>query len=179
MRSSTHDPARRFVLVRTMTGIFAALAAPAFAQTTPQQPTPATPPVPQRPPALAPPLVEEFVRKAHGDLTATRALLAATPGLLNATWDWGGGDFEMGIGGAGHMGNREIAEFLIGQGGRMDIFVAAMLGKLDIVKAMLAAYPGLLHSKGPHAIPLMAHAKKGGIAAEPVVVFLESQGLKS
>jgi hypothetical protein len=179
MRSSTHDPARRFVLVRTMTGIFAALAAPAFAQTTPRQPTPAAPPVPQRPPALAPPLVEEFVRKAHGDLAATRALLAETPGLLNATWDWGGGDFEMGIGGAGHMGNREIAEFLIGQGGRMDIFVAAMLGKLDIVKAMAGAYPGLLQSKGPHGIPLMAHARKGGAPAEPVVAFLESQGVRS
>ena len=178
MRSSTHDPTRRFVLFRTVTGIFAALAAPAFAQT-PQPPAAATPPVPQRPPALDPRLVEEFVRKAHGDLTATRTLLAETPGLLNATWDWGGGDFEMGIGGAGHMGNRDIAEFLIGQGGRMDIFVAAMLGKLDIVKAMIGAYPGLLQSKGPHGIPLMTHAKKGGAQAEPVVAFLESQGVKS
>ncbi|MGH9346379.1 MAG: ankyrin repeat domain-containing protein [Vicinamibacterales bacterium] len=135
--------------------------------------------VPKRPDPLAPALVNEFVRKAHSDFPATKALLAETPSLLNATWDWGGGDFEMGIGGAGHMGNREIAEFLISQGGRMDIFVAAMLGELDIVKAMLAAYPGLLHSKGPHGIPLMAHAKKGGTPAEPVVAFLESQGLKS
>ena len=38
----------------------------------------------------------------------------------------------MGIGGAGHMGNREIAEFLIGQGARFDIFVAAMLGRIDV-----------------------------------------------
>ncbi len=43
-------------------------------------------------------------------------------------------DFEMGIGGAGHMGNRETAGFLIGQGARMDVFVAAMLGKLDTSK---------------------------------------------
>ena len=175
----THDSTRRFVLTRTVTGIFAALAAPAFAQTPPPQTPASQPQVRERPPALAPTLVEEFVRKAHGDLSATRTLLAETPGLLNATWDWGGGDFEMGIGGAGHMGNREIAEFLISQGGRMDIFVAAMLGKLDIVKAMLAAYPGLLTSKGPHGIPLMTHAKKGGAPAEPVVAFLESQGLKS
>jgi hypothetical protein len=175
----THDPTRRFVLTRTVTGIFAALAAPAFAQTPAPQTPASQPQVRERPPALAPTLVEEFVRKAHGDLSATRTLLAETPGLLNATWDWGGGDFEMGIGGAGHMGNREIAEFLISQGGRMDIFVAAMLGKLDIVKAMLAAYPGLLTSKGPHGIPLVTHAKKGGAPAEPVVAFLESQGLKS
>jgi hypothetical protein len=169
---------RRVVLMRTAAGIFAALSFPSVlrAQAAPaQQP----PPVKPRPDALAPTLVREFVGKAHGDLPATKALLQETPGLLNATWDWGGGDFEMGIGGAGHMGNREIAEFLIGEGGRMDIFVAAMLGKLDIVKAMLAAYPGLLQSKGPHGIPLMVHAKKGGGPAEPVVAFLESQGLKS
>jgi hypothetical protein len=178
MRSLPSDPTRRFVLTRTLTGIFAAIAVPTLAATSPQQ-TPAPTPIPQRPPALAPRVVEEFVRKAHGDVSATKSLLAETPGLLNATWDWGGGDFEMGIGGAGHMGNREIAEFLISQGGRMDIFVAAMLGKLDIVKAMLAAYPGLLNSKGPHGIPLMVHAKKGGAPAEPVVAFLESQGVRS
>ena len=170
--SFAHEPTRRFILTRTAAGLFAAIALPrtAFSGTAAAQ---------QPPPSIPPTLVREFVGKAHGDLAATKALLAETPGLLNATWDWGGGDFEMGIGGAGHMGNREIAEFLISQGGRMDIFVAAMLGKLDIVKAMLAAYPGLLHSKGPHGIPLMAHARKGGIPAEPVVAFLESQGLKS
>ena len=176
MLFSAHDPARRLVISRTLTGVFAAVATPVLAQMS--QP-PAQPVVPKRPDPLAPALVREFVGKAHADLAATKSLLAETPGLLNATWDWGGGDFEMGIGGAGHMGNREIAEFLIGQGGRMDIFVAAMLGKLDIVKAMLTAYPGLLHSKGPHGIPLMAHARKGGGPAEPVVAFLEAQGLKS
>ena len=171
-----HDPARRFILQRTFAGILVAITPRlALAQETPQRP----PEIPKRADPLPPTLVREFVGKAHGDLAATKSLLAETPGLLNATWDWGGGDFEMGIGGAGHMGNREIAEFLIGQGGRMDIFVAAMLGKLDIVKAMLAAYPGLLHSKGPHGIPLMAHAKKGGAPAEPVVAFLQSQGLKA
>ena len=61
---------------------------------------------------------------AHGDLEKTKAMLAETPSLLNATWDWGGGDFEMAIGGAGHMGRRDIALFLISQGGRFDLFVA-------------------------------------------------------
>jgi hypothetical protein len=188
MRLMNHSPDRRFVLTRTVMGLFAVLAVPESGHSAlpagglaaaGQQPSGNQPAVPRRPDPLRPQLVEEFVRKAHADFPATKALLAETPGLLNATWDWGGGDFEMGIGGAGHMGNREIAEFLIGQGGRMDIFVAAMLGKLDIVKAMLAAYPGLLHSKGPHGIPLMAHAKKGGAMAEPVVAFLEAQGVRS
>src|SRR2546423_903262 len=125
-----------------------------------------------KPPALDHDLVKEFVVAAHGNLDRTKELLAQQPGLLNATWDWGGGDFEMAIGGAGHMGRRDIALFLIGQGGRMDIFVAAMLGELEVVKSLLAKYPNLLHSNGPHGIPLVAHAKAGGKAAEEVVVYL-------
>ena len=132
--------------------------------------------VPERPPALAAAMVQEFVRKAHADLPATKAMLAEQPELLNATWDWGGGDFEMGIGGAGHMGNREIAEFLIGQGARLDVFVAAMLGKLDVVRAMLTAWPGLLHSRGPHGITLLRHARAGGEAAKPVEEYLVTLG---
>ncbi len=103
-------------------------------------------------------------------------MLAEQPALLNATWDWGGGDFETGLGGAGHMGNRDIAEFLIGQGARMDIFAAAMLGKLDIIRAMLGAWPSLLQSKGPHGIPLLRHARAGGEAAKAVVDYLQSLG---
>jgi hypothetical protein len=133
-------------------------------------------PVPERPPALASAAVQEFVRKAHADFDATKALLAEQPSLLNATWDWGGGDFETGLGGAGHMGNREIAEYLIGQGARLDVFVAAMLGKIDIVRAMLTAWPGLLQSKGPHGIPLLRHARAGGEPARAVVDYLQSLG---
>jgi hypothetical protein len=133
-------------------------------------------PVPPRPVPIAPTMVQEFVRKAHADLPATKALLAEQPTLLNATWDWGGGDFETGLGGAGHMGNREIAEFLIGQGARLDIFVATMLGRLDIVKALLAAWPNLVHSKGPHGISLLRHARAGKDAAKPVEDYLLSLG---
>jgi hypothetical protein len=142
-----------------------------FAQASPPQQD-----IPKRPDPLAPATVNEFVRKAHGDLAATKAMLAEQPSLLNATWDWGGGDFETGLGGAGHMGNRDIAEFLIGQGARLDIFVAAMLGRLDIVRALLSAWPGLLQSKGPHGIPLLRHARAGGEPAKPVVDYLVSLG---
>jgi hypothetical protein len=132
-----------------------------------------------RPDPLKPDLVKEFVVAAHGDLEKTKAMLAETPSLLNATWDWGGGDFEMAIGGAGHMGRRDIALFLIGQGGRFDLFVAAMLGRLDVVKPMLTAFPYLADSKGPHGIPLMVHAQKGGQDAAEVAAFLESLKAKS
>ncbi len=145
-----------------------------FAQSssTPQQPAAAA--QPPRPDPLKPELVKEFVIAAHGNLEKTKSMLAETPALLNATWDWGGGDFEMAIGGAGHMGRRDIALFLIGQGGRFDLFVAAMLGRLDVVKPMLTAFPHLADSKGPHGIPLMAHAQKGGQDAAEVAAFLES-----
>ena len=141
-----------------------------------QQPMPQQQPVPKRPNPLAPTIVEEFVRKAHADLSGTKALLEEQPSLLNATWDWGGGDFETGLGGAGHMGNREIAEFLIGKGARLDIFVATMLGRLDLVKAFLTAWPALLHSKGPHGISLLRHARAGKEAAKPVEDYLLSLG---
>lgn len=126
----------------------------------------------KRPDPLKPEMVENFVRKAHGDFAATQELLAETPTLLNATWDWGNGDFETAIGGAGHMGRRDIAEFLISKGARMDIFIAAMLGKTDVVKSMIAAYPDMLHSKGPHGIPLLVHAQKGGDQAKEVLDYL-------
>ena len=119
-------------------------------------------------------LVEAYVRAGHVDLDRTRELLAQEPGLINAAWDWGIGDWETALGGAGHMGRKDIALFLISNGARMDLFQAAMLGRLDIVKPMLTAYPNLATSKGPHGIPLMTHAKKGGDEALPVVRFLES-----
>ena len=156
------------VLVATPLGIFARTPAPH---------TPAShQPIPKRPDPLGAAIVQDFVRKAHADLNGTKALLAEQPSLLNATWDWGGGDFETGLGGAGHMGNRDIAEFLIGQGARLDIFVAAMLGKIDIVRALVTAWPGLVQSKGPHGIPLLRHARAGGEPAKAVVDYLESVG---
>lgn len=129
----------------------------------------------ERPPALAGDLVKEFVIAAHGDLAKTKALLEGHPTLLNATWDWGGGDFETAIGGAGHMGRKDIAEYLLSKGARMDVFVAAMLGKLDVVKSTLAAYPNLKDSLGPHGIPLIVHAEKGGDGAKAIVEYLKSQ----
>jgi hypothetical protein len=130
---------------------------------------------PPKPPPLPDDLVKEFVGAAHGNLERTREMLGNEPGLLNATWDWKAGDFETAIGGAGHMGRRDIAEYLIAQGARMDLFVAAMLGELPIVRAYLEAHPALLHSKGPHGISLVAHARAGAARAAETLAWLESQ----
>jgi hypothetical protein len=119
----------------------------------------------ERPPQLDPALVNEFVSKAHGDLAEVQRLLAEEPALLNAAWDWGEGDFETGLGAAAHMGERDIALFLLGQGAPLDLFAAAMLDYVDVVKAMLTEQPGLRDAKGAHGIPLVVHAQQGGATA--------------
>ncbi|MCL4261944.1 MAG: ankyrin repeat domain-containing protein [Anaerolineae bacterium] len=128
----------------------------------------------ERKPRLSEAMVEEFVGKAHGDLNRVQELLQQEPALVNACWDWGGGDWETGLGAAAHMGRRDIAEFLLAHGARLDIFAAAMLGQLDVVRAMLAAYPAMKDAPGPHGIPLTAHAKAGGEAATAVLAFLQN-----
>ena len=125
-------------------------------------------------PALDAKLVQEFVGNAHGDLNRVKELLAQESGLINATWDWGGGDFETALGAASHMGRRDIALFLLEHGARLNVFAAAMLGQLDIVKAALTAYPNALKTPGPHGIPLIAHAQAGGEDAKPVLEYLQS-----
>jgi hypothetical protein len=128
----------------------------------------------ERPPALPASIVQEFIRVAHADLNRVDELLAQEPALIHATWDWGGGDFETALGAAAHMGRVDIARFLLDKGARIDLFAAAMLGDLPLVQAALAAYPNALHVPGPHGIPLIAHAKAGGAAAEPVLAYLQS-----
>lgn len=130
----------------------------------------------EKPPALPPDQVKEFVIAGHGNIQKVKDMLAATPSLLNATWDWGGGDFETAIEGAGHVGNRELTEYLLSVGARMNIFQAAMLGKMDIVKPILTAYPNLKTSKGPHGLMLIHHATKGGEQAKAVLEYLKEIG---
>ena len=119
-------------------------------------------------------LARDFVIFAHSDLDMVKTLLAKEPALLNATVDWGGGDYESALGGAAHTGGRDIAEFLLSKGARLDVFCAAMLGQLDAVKALLTAMPHLIDAKGPHGIPLIMHAKMGGDPAKPVLDYLQS-----
>lgn len=125
-------------------------------------------------PALPSALVEEFVAKAHGDFERVKELLADEPALVNAAWDWGGGDWETALGAAAHMGRKEIANFLLAHGARMDVFCAAMLGKLDVVRAIIQADSGAATQPGPHGIPLLRHAEMGGDEAQAVLEYLQS-----
>lgn len=126
----------------------------------------------ERPPALAPELVRDFVIAGHGNLEKVKEMLGQEPTLINAAWDWGGGDWETALGGAAHVGNREIAQYLLANGSRFDLYAAAMLGELTLVKQALAIFPNLAHTPGPHGIPLLAHAQRGGEQARPVAEYL-------
>ena len=85
--------------------------------------------------------------------TPSSALLAEEPRLVNAAWDWGGGDWETGLGAAAHMGRRQIALFLLEHGARLDLFAAAMLGYFDIVSAVLADFPEMRERARPARHP--------------------------
>jgi hypothetical protein len=121
-------------------------------------------------------LVREMVTVSHFNLKRVQQLVETQPSLACAAWDWGFGDWETALGAASHMGNRPIAEYLIANGARPSLFSAAMLAQVDVVKAFVAAQPGVQRIRGPHSISLLAHAKAGGETARPVYDFLLSLG---
>jgi hypothetical protein len=123
--------------------------------------------------------VQAFVANSHGDLEVVRSLLAEEPRLVNAAWDWGGGDWETGLGAAAHMGRRQIALFLLEHGARLDLCAAAMLGYFDIVSAVLSDFPEMRDALGPHGIPLVEHARAGGADARAVLELLEATEVTS
>jgi hypothetical protein len=119
-------------------------------------------------------MAQDFVIFAHSDLDKVTMLLDREPGLINATIDWGAGDWETGLGGASHMGRRDIVEFLLSRGARIDIFCATMMGQLEAVKAFLTLQPTLIDAKGPHGFSLHFHAQVGAEEAKSTLDYLQS-----
>jgi hypothetical protein len=127
-------------------------------------------------PSTDPELAGVVVGAAHTDIERVRELVTARPHLARATVDWGFGDWESALGAASHMGRRDIAELLIAHGARPNIFTAAMMGQLLVVRARVEAELGVQRIPGPHGITLLAHARAGGEQAAPVVEYLEGLG---
>lgn len=123
-------------------------------------------------------VVKVFVSAGHNNLAKVKELLEEHPNLLYARYDLGNGDFEEAIEGAGHVGNREIAEYLISMGARPNLFVLTMLGETAIVRAVLDKFPALLNAKGAHGFTLLHHATRGGEPAKELLGLLKSKGLK-
>lgn len=122
-------------------------------------------------------LVKDFVIAGHGNFEKTKQMFTETPAILYATYDWGKGDFETALEGAGHVGNKEIANWLIQQGARTNLFVLTMLGKTTLVKTFLEMFPAYINARGPHGFTLLHHAQKGGDDSKELVDFFKSKGL--
>lgn len=127
-------------------------------------------------PSLHPSLIKDIVGLSHSNLAKVKEMIQQHPALAKASWDWGYGDHETALGAAAHIGQRAIAELLLENGAPPTLFSATMLGQLDVVKAFMAATPGLQRIRGPHSLSLMVHARAGGPAAAAVVSYLESLG---
>lgn len=132
--------------------------------------------LPAFPSTTDPKAAYEMVGVSHRDPARVRALVERYPGLARAAVDWGFGDWETALGAASHVGNREIAEYLLAHGEVPTIFSAAMLGQLDLLKSMIAGSPGIERSYGPHGITLLSHARAGGAKAARVVEYLTELG---
>ncbi len=121
-------------------------------------------------------LVKDFVVAGHKNLQLVKEMLEEHPNLVYSRYDWGNGDFEEAIEGAGHLGNRDIANHLIAAGARVNLFVLTMLGKTSLVRPTLETYPELVFAKGAHGFTLLHHAKIG--EAHDLYDYLVEKGLK-
>jgi hypothetical protein len=158
---------KKFIQLTVLGGMALELPDLAWGQATQEKPAP-----------LKLELVKEFVGVSHSNLDRVKELLGNEPQLLHCSYDWGGGDFESGIEAAGHVGNNDVAQFLLSKGARYNIYLACMLGHLDVVKLVMTSNPNLLNSKGPHGFTLLHHANKGGDQAKVIVEYLKALGAK-
>ena len=119
--------------------------------------------------------ITEFVFAAHSDLEKTTKIADETPLILNCANQLAKGDFETALGGASHMGRRDIADALVARGARMDLFNLAFLGFDTFVEEMVTRSPQYLRAYGPHGFTLLHHAKVG--KREKLASWLQKKGL--
>jgi len=121
-------------------------------------------------------LVRQFVGSSHGNFKGVKEMVAKEPRLVYASWDWVDGDFETGLGAASHVGNRDIATYLLDNHARIDAFAMAMLGEADLLKPIFKAFPKTHSIPGPHGIPLLCHAIYGRDKADDVFELILESG---
>jgi hypothetical protein len=110
-------------------------------------------------PSMNDSMVSGIVGASHGNFDKVKDLVSKRPELAGASWDWGFGDWETALGAASHVGRRDIAEYLISNGARPDIFTYTMMGMLKSVQEIIETVPGIQSHTGPHGITLLQHAK--------------------
>ena len=92
MKTNMHR--RGFIETGSAAVVLAALGDPLRALGQQTAPPTAAAPAWEKPPALKPEDVQAFVGVAHRDIDKVREMLDAQPTLVNASWDWTGGDWE-------------------------------------------------------------------------------------
>jgi ankyrin repeat protein len=106
--------------------------------------------------------INQFIIDCHADLDLVKQKTGQQPALVNG---FNPDVNESALGAAGHMGRRDIAEFLLANGAELELATAAMLGLKEKVEAWLAEDPGLAASGGAHGIPVAFHAAMSGETA--------------
>ena len=101
-------------------------------------------------------LINELVGNAHGNMARVQEILSEHPELVNASSKWG----ETPMQAAAQMGNKAMAEYLLGLGAPLDICTAAMLGRSSDVEAMLTFDPSLAYATGAHGIPCLLYTSR-------------------
>ena len=127
-------------------------------------------------PQQQPDAVRQVVGLSHFNIDRVREIVTERPALARASWDWGFCDWESPIGAASHVGRQDIAELLMEFGATPTIFTFAMLGRLEIVRSMIEAHPGIQKVHGPHGLTLMHHARVGGDRSKAVLAYLAKVG---
>ncbi len=102
--------------------------------------------------------IDQFVIFCHGNVAGVREMLATDPSLINSRSTLN----ETPLGAAAHVGNRAMAEYLLGEGAAPELPASAMLGQDNEVRAAVAADPSLANAAGAHGIPILFHAVIGG-----------------
>ena len=108
--------------------------------------------------------IKAFVMAGHGNLEKIKTMLLEQPALLEQAFEWREGDFETALQASSHVGNAEIAKYLLQHGAKPEITTAAMLGDTATVEAMLLERPALIQQHGAHGISLLTHAVMSGDA---------------
>jgi ankyrin repeat protein len=110
-------------------------------------------------PDPTPDLIEQFILAAHGNFARVQELYFQHPAVLNVKFE----KFdENALEAAGHMGRRDIAEWLLDQGAPITIYAAAMLGETNRVAAFLEEDASSAGQPGVHGFSVLFHAALGG-----------------
>lgn len=104
-------------------------------------------------------LIEQFVLAAHGNFARVKDLHQQHPDLLNRKYEKFN---ENALEAAGHMRQRDIAEYLLSQGAPLTIYAAAMLGRGEDVARFLENDPESARQPGVHGFSVLFHAALSG-----------------